>query len=297
MLVVPFMRFMYISPLSPSLPPAGADYSSFTATVQFSPNATAPQQLACRHIPILQDSMLEDTESFSVSLTSINDNIQFHISTASVSIEDDDTVTALIMGAEFRWQEGAGPAEVCVELQGLRERDVRVVLTPRSLTAQGLTSHTHIPVASQLPLPHSITTLTRSLHLSSAGLDFDSSPQPLLFTSNSSRACASFTIINDVILEGVESFEVSLSAEEDPAILFGLSSVVVEIEDDDQVTVGVVEESYTVAEEGGAVEVCIRLAGTIERVVTVTMATEGGSATGKYNYNYVQSNNTFPPQY
>ena len=95
--------------------------------------------------------MLEDTESFSVSLTSIDDNIQFHISVASVSIEDEDTATALIVGAEFRWQEGAGPADVCVELQGLRERDVRVVLTPRSLTAQGLASHTHI--SSQLPLP------------------------------------------------------------------------------------------------------------------------------------------------
>ena len=77
----------------------------------------------------------------------------------------------------------------------------------------------------------------------------------------------------------MESFEVSLSAEEDPAILFGLSSVVVEIEDNDQVTVSVVEESYTVAEEGGAVEVCIRLTGAIQRIVTVTMATEGGSAT------------------
>ena len=111
-------------------------------------------------------------------------------------------------------------------------------------------------------------------------MDFDPSSQPLLFTSNISRACAHFTVIDDVILEGVESFEVSLSAEEDPAILFGLSSVVVEIVDNDHVMVGVVEDSYTVAEEGGAVEVCIRLTGAIERVVTVTMATEGGSATG-----------------
>ena len=119
-------------------------------------------------------------------------------------------------------------------------------------------------------------------------MDFDPSPQPLLFTSNSSRACASFTIIDDIILEGVESFEVSLSAEEDPAILFGLSSVVVEIEDNDHVTVGMIKESYAVAEEGGAVEVCIRLTGTIERVVTVTMATEGGSASGEYElYNNI----------
>ena len=80
---------------------------------------------------------------FSVFLTTNHDDVQFHISIASVSIENDDTVTALIVGAEFRWQEGAGPAEVCVELQGLWERDVRVVLTPGSLTAQGLASHTH----------------------------------------------------------------------------------------------------------------------------------------------------------
>ena len=112
-------------------------------------------------------------------------------------------------------------------------------------------------------------------------MDFDPSPQSLLFTSNSSQACVSFTIINDVILEGVESFEVSLSAEEDPTILFDLSSVVVEIVDNDHVTVGVVEESYTVSEEGGAVEVCIRLTGAIEIAVSVTMATEDGSATGE----------------
>ena len=112
-------------------------------------------------------------------------------------------------------------------------------------------------------------------------MDFDPSPQSLLFTSNSSQACASFTIIDDVILEGVESFEVILSAEEDPAILFARSSVVVEIEDNDRVTVSVVKTHYTVAEEGGAVEVCIRLTGTIETAVNVTMATEGASATGE----------------
>ena len=80
----------------------------------------------------------------------------------------------------------------------------------------------------------------------------------------------------------MESFEVSLSAEEDPAILFGLSSIVVEIEDNDHVIVGLVEDRYTVAEEGGAVEVCTRLTGAIERVVNVTMTTEGVSATGEY---------------
>ena len=112
-------------------------------------------------------------------------------------------------------------------------------------------------------------------------MDFDPSPQLLLFTFNSSQACASFAIIDDVILEGVESFVVSLSAEEDPAILFARSSVVVEIEDNDQVTVSMVEESYTVAEEGGAVEVCIRLTGAIETAVNVTMATEGASAIGE----------------
>ena len=128
-------------------------------------------------------------------------------------------------------------------------------------------------------LSHSLSYLLQCL--SSAGLDFEPSPQPLFFTSNSSRACTSFTIIDDVILEGVESFEVSLSAEEDPAILFSHSSVVVEIQDNDRVTVGLIKESYTVVEEGGAVEVCIRLNGAIERVVIVTLATEGASATGE----------------
>ena len=83
----------------------------------------------------------------------------------------------------------------------------------------------------------------------------------------------------------MESFQVSLSAEEDPAILLGHSSVVVEIDDDDHVTVGMVKESYTVAEEGGTVEVCIRLTGAIETAVSVTMGTEGTSATGKCEYN------------
>ena len=132
------------------------------------------------------------------------------------------------------------------------------------------------------------------LPLSSAGLDFDSSSQSLLFTSNSSQTCASFMIIDDVILEGVELFDVSLSTE-DPAVLFGLSSVVVEIEDNDHVTVGVIEESYTVA-EGGSVEVCIRLTGATERVVTVTMATEGVSATGECKiHTYSFPSTPFPP--
>lgn len=82
--------------------------------------------------------MLETNEAFSVSLNSSNKAVRFHIPSTIVSIEDDDTATALIQEAEIRLQEGAGPTDVCVELRGLRERSVSLVLTPEAETARGL---------------------------------------------------------------------------------------------------------------------------------------------------------------
>lgn len=113
-----------------------------------------------------------------------------------------------------------------------------------------------------------------------AGLDFDLPSRHLTLDGASDHVCTSFTAIDDSSIEAEEAFTLTLSTN-DPAILFNRTSVTVVIEDNDQVTVGMMRESYEVAEEDGTVEVCVQLSGTTEKDIVVNIFTEDGTALGK----------------
>lgn len=147
------------------------------------------------------------------------------------------------------------------------------------------------------PAPHSYKTAGSTLNYSHplslylslpplpADLDFEAVPHPLVLekeapTSNTSHTCTSFVAIDDSSVEAEETFQLTLSSD-DPAVVLERSSVTVVIEDNDQVTVGMVKESYEVAEEGRAIEVCARLNGTTEKEIVVAMFTESSTALGK----------------
>lgn len=70
-------------------PVATADYNFETKTVSFPVNVIDTQK-QCFQITILQDTEIEGTESFTISLSSVNPQIPLLYDEASVTIKDDD---------------------------------------------------------------------------------------------------------------------------------------------------------------------------------------------------------------
>ena len=69
------------------LPPAPSDYTSVTMDLTFD-NGTTNQTVM---IPIVGDNVVESTESFTVSLTSVDSAVNLNPSTTTVTIQNDDS--------------------------------------------------------------------------------------------------------------------------------------------------------------------------------------------------------------
>ncbi len=66
----------------------GSDYTSVTEFLKFSPYDTRD----CVNIAIATDYLLEDDETFTVKLSSTDDDVTFGVSIGTVIILDDDYV-------------------------------------------------------------------------------------------------------------------------------------------------------------------------------------------------------------
>ena len=67
--------------------PAGSDYRAITTTLTFS--VSMPTQVVT--IPILEDSIVENMESFTVALATNDRAVTLRLQTATVSIRDNDS--------------------------------------------------------------------------------------------------------------------------------------------------------------------------------------------------------------
>ena len=112
----------------------GSDYTSTSQDVMFS--STVMRQ--CIDIPILDDSISEDPESFSVHLMTDDSDVISSVIYAVVSIIDDDRVTVGLERDVYQSSEDLGLAEVCVVVvDGELNREITLSLTTSSGTAQG----------------------------------------------------------------------------------------------------------------------------------------------------------------
>ena len=77
----PFPLYYLVSPTDPS------DYTTVTAQLTF--QATVTQQ--CSSISIVDDTILENDEVFSVQLSTLDPDVNLTPSTATVTVENDDS--------------------------------------------------------------------------------------------------------------------------------------------------------------------------------------------------------------
>ena len=71
----------------PFIPPASSDYTTVSMDLTF--NAGSTNQTVM--IPITGDTVVESTESFTVSLTTGDSAVTLNPSTTTITIEDDDS--------------------------------------------------------------------------------------------------------------------------------------------------------------------------------------------------------------
>ena len=124
-----------------SIARSNTDYEELSTAFEFQPSRTATSHSHCFNVSIRDDDILEDTESFTISLSTSIEAADISVATTQVDIVDNDAVS-VSLEPEIGISEGAGFVTVCARLTGAAERDVSLDLTTLPGTAQGDRNHT-----------------------------------------------------------------------------------------------------------------------------------------------------------
>ncbi len=242
---------------------ASRDYAYIERVLIFTSEART-QTLS---VDINDDGLFEDLEEFTVHLTTLREDVMISVSTALVTIEDDDVLTLGFVQSRYRVSEDGGS----------------VTLTVSVLSGQLATGQSVIVRASAVD------------GSATAGSDYTATASDLTFSSGSTSQTFSVNITDDALVEGLEDFTVSLTRVSGDVTL-SVSTAVVTIEDNDVLTVGFVQSSYRVSEDGGSVTLTVSvLSGqlAIGQSVIVRASAVSGSATAGSDYTATASDLTF----
>lgn len=143
-------------------------------------------------------------------------------------------VTAILDRTEYYVSENDGCVEVCVTLVGRYQRSVTVYLCIEGITAIGIKPFSKL--CHNWLINYYFCTADEDYvgHNTALPLTFQTST--LVSPEMQGKACASMMLINDTIVEGNETFRVTLQEDpEDTSVIIGdQSSATVTIIDDDR---------------------------------------------------------------
>ena len=231
---------------------AGADYTALSSSLTLSSDMSR----ATFMVSIIDDVLFETDELFRVSLSGAPVRVALNLSSAEITIENDDTVELGFESAVYSVSEGAGEVTVSVRVvSGVLGDD----LTLNYATVAGTAV---------------------------SGEDYDSSSGMLTLSPGATEMTFTVSIIEDALFETDEKFSVVLSGVPSGVILT-VDTAEVTIEDDDLVTIGFGLSSYLILENGGQQEVVVEVKeGTLAAGVSVTVivSTEDGTALAPGDY-------------
>ena len=116
---------------------ADIDYETFSHSFTFQPLASNEQKI-CQNLTLLDDTLLEDEESLTVTMDVNHHGVSIHINQANVIIIDDDEVTLSLRSSRSVVPEDVGQVSVCVDLEGSTEKTVEYNIVLQPGTAQGM---------------------------------------------------------------------------------------------------------------------------------------------------------------
>ena len=231
---------------------AGADYGSTSGTLTFATNET----LKTFTIPISQDSLVEGDETFTVTISNLQPPgaAQFVTSTATVTILDDDVGFFFASNGVYSVSEGG----------------TNVLLTVLCTNALAITGSN---VVNFLTVDGTAT----------AGADYTAVNGSLIFTNGQNSATISVPIREDTLVEGDETFSVTLTNATGGAQVLSPSNAVVTILDDDS-GLRFSSPTYLVNEAGVLATITVLRTGVLTNTVSVDFATTNGTAIAGVHY-------------
>ena len=225
---------------------ADSDYTITSGTLTFNNGTTASLTIP---VPILNDTLVEPSESFTVTLSNPSVNATIADATATGTINDNDTAALTV--ADVAATEGGGLLFTVTLNNAVQGGfNVNVSLGGGSATGGG----------APLSVPS----------------DYDNVVSALTFAGNAGEP-QTFTVatLDDAVVEGVETFGVSLAAS--TSLVDDSDTATGTINDNDTAALTVADVAAT---EGGGLLFTVTLNNAVQGGFNVNVSLGGGSATG-----------------
>lgn len=238
---------------------AGSDYTNTSGTLTWAAGESATRTI---RIPIVNDSVAESTEAFSVRLSAASGASIGSTSAATVTITDDDGGTSsgsagtlAFTSTAYSVDENGGVATITVARTGGTAGIVKVSYSSANGTA-------------------------------TAGLDYAPVGSTLTWASgDSAPKTFSVPIIDDSVAESAETVTLSLSAPTGGATLGAAKTAVLTIRDNDAPgSLAFSAATSSVSEGAGSVTLTVTRSGGSAGAVSVSYATAAGTATAGSDY-------------
>ncbi|MEZ4731281.1 MAG: Calx-beta domain-containing protein [Caldilineaceae bacterium] len=242
---------------------AGSDYTATNGTLTFA----AGETVTSFTVPILNDAEMEGAETVNLTLSNPTSASLGLLTTATLTIIDDESTTVQFTSANFSADENSGQAMIEVTLSRAAAFSVTVDYATSSGTA-------------------------------TAGNDYTDATGTLTFAPGELSKSFSITITDDTVFESNETINLGLSNVTPVSVTTnapGNSAVLTIVDNDAQPTVKFSSATYTVNEAAGTATVTATLSAISSGSVTVKYASSNGTAIAGTDYTAATGTLTFAP--
>ena len=224
------------------------DYLTTTGTLTFTPGMTQ----TAFNVTIINDALIENAETFSVTLSNPVSATLGAPAAATVTINDNDQATVTLSSASYSANENVGTLPVTLTLNQA---------APYTVTATYATSN----------------------GTASAPGDYTAASGAVSFTPGVTQTTVNLSIVNDALIENNEAFTITLS-NPNGATLGAPSSATITLIDNDLPIVALNSAAYNTYENAGTVPITVTLNQAAPYLVTVAYATSNGTASTPGDY-------------
>ena len=242
---------------------AGSDYAATSTSVTFADADSTPKTV---QIPILNDDIDEPLESFSVALSAADGTILGSPTQAVVTITDDDHKPSLLINDVAVTEGNAGVVEAVFTV-------TRSGATQQSISVQYSTAN----------------------DTAIASADFTAASGTLTFAPNETTKTITVSVNGDAVVEGSETFTVSLSGASNASIADaqGIATIT---DDDATPSISVSDASVTEGNTGTSTATfTLTLSAPSSQTVTVEYATASDTASSGVDFVAASGTITFAP--
>ncbi|MGM9477963.1 Calx-beta domain-containing protein, partial [Pedobacter sp. GSP4] len=240
---------------------SGLDYTATSGTLTFPANSPAGTVLNVV-IPIIDDHLIESSESFTVGLSNVvGADVAIGASPATVTIADNDSAVATITAGTNANENG--------QVNGV----FNVTLTNPSATPTTLTF-----------------TLTGT---ATESADYSAVTKTIIIPAGATTGTITIPVLADVLAEGTETVIATLTASSNPVITVNNTPATINIIDKDVATVSI-STTPVINENAGTATFSVTLDHAVQNSFSVDYSTANGTAIAGLDYTATNGTLTFP---